>query len=105
MKSMVAAAVAGPGASPLTLDLNDNLTKESEFIQNNNRKRRPLSRRACDLSESCLTQTGKSNPGTRRGLGVLTLKRIGKGERGLQQVIEMYGTWGNMVNAPSIQAA
>jgi len=41
----------------------------------------------------------KANPGR----GVLTLKQIRKGERGLAQVRKMYGTWGNMVDAPSIQ--
>jgi hypothetical protein len=37
------------------------------------------------------------------GRGVLTLKQIRKGERGLAQVRKMFGTWGNMVDAPSIQ--
>ena len=41
----------------------------------------------------------KANPGR----GLLTLKFFSKGERGLQQVRKMYGTWGNMVDAPSIQ--
>ena len=41
----------------------------------------------------------KANPGR----GVLTLKQIRKGERGLAQVRKMFGTWGNMVDAPSIQ--
>ena len=41
----------------------------------------------------------KANPGR----GLLTLKLFSKGERGLQQVRKMYGTWGNMVDAPSIQ--
>ena len=42
-------------------------------------------------------------PKTNPGRGILMFKRIEKGGRGLKQVIEMYGPWGNMVDAPSIQ--